>query len=161
LTAGLLNVSGLTAAYAKDADESAADAIQTQAMLVQTASRLPVDAVVLSPSAFTAIATSKTEPSGGGAYLSGQPFATAPLLTLWGIRYVISPAFAEGTALVGSFRRGAAIYRKGAIRIDVCNSHADYFIKNLVAILCEMRELLAVFKPKAFGLVTDLVPATP
>jgi HK97 family phage major capsid protein len=153
---GLLNVSGLTAPYAMAAGQTAADAILTQSMLVQQGSRLPVDAVVLSPSAFTAIATGKTDGT-TGAYLSGQPMAAAPLLSLWGIRYTISPALADGTALVGSFRRGAAIYRKGTIRIDVSNSHADYFIKNLVAIRCEMRELLAVFKPKAFGLVTDLV----
>src|SRR5262245_5931933 len=152
---GLINTAGLTAAYAKTATESAADAILEQAMRVQTASRLPVDAVVLSPTAFKAITTTKADSS--GVYLSGQPLAAAPLSSLWGLRYVVSAAIPTDQALVGSFRRGAAIYRKGTIRIDVSNSHSDYFIKNLVAIRAEMREVLAVFKPSAFGKVIDLV----
>jgi len=156
---GLLNVTGLTAAHAMTGEETAADAILAQMMAVQTASRLPVDAVILAPDAFTALVTTKADTS--GVYLSGQPLATAPLSTLWGMRYVISAALDPGTALVGSFRRAAAIYRRGAIRIDASNSHADYFVKNLVAIRAEMRELLAVFKPSAFGLVTELVPAAP
>jgi len=38
-------------------------------------------------------------------------------------------------------------------------SHLDYFVKNLTAIRAEQRELLAIFKPLAFGLLTGLVAA--
>jgi hypothetical protein len=56
--------------------------------------------------------------------------------------------------------RQQAIYRKAQLRIDLTESHSHWFTKNLTAIRAEQRELLAVFKPLGFGLVTGLV-ATP
>jgi hypothetical protein len=44
------------------------------------------------------------------------------------------------------------------MRIDLSESHADFFVKNLTAIRAEQRELLPVFKPLGFCLVTGLVP---
>jgi hypothetical protein len=63
---------------------------------------------------------------------------------------------ASGTAIVGAFRRAAAIYRKNAVRIDLSEPHADFFVKNLTAIRAEQHELLAVFKPLGFCLVTGV-----
>ena len=82
---------------------------------------------------------------------------SAPASTLWGsLRLAVSANLATGTAMVGSYQRGGAIYRKGTMRIDLSESHEDYFAKNLVAVRAEQRELLAVFKPLGFGLVTGL-----
>jgi hypothetical protein len=36
------------------------------------------------------------------------------------------------------------------------NSHSDYFVKRLVAILADLREALAIYRPGAFGQVTGL-----
>jgi len=68
----------------------------------------------------------------------------------------VSASLAAAAGLVGSFRRGGAIYRRGTYRMDLTNSHSDFFVKNLVAIRAEIRELLAVFKPKGFASVTNL-----
>jgi hypothetical protein len=56
------------------------------------------------------------------------------------------------------FPRRQALYRKAELRIDVSESHADFFTKNLTAIRAEQRELLAICEPVGFGLVTGLVP---
>ena len=50
------------------------------------------------------------------------------------------------------------MYRRGAIRVDMSDSHADFFLKNLVAIRAEMREVLGVYTPKAIGTASALVP---
>ena len=89
------------------------------------------------PNVFAALATAKAQTA--GVYLSGLPLSAAPILTLWGLPLVVSAALAAGTAIVGSFRRGGAIYRKGTYRLDISNSHSDFFIKNLVAIRCGAR----------------------
>lgn len=92
----------------------------------------------------------------GGTYLSGQPLGASPPSTLWGYQFVVSGALGAGTAIVGSFRRGAAIYRKRAIRTEISQDHADFFIRTLVAIRWEVREVLAVFVPRGFIEVTNL-----
>jgi HK97 family phage major capsid protein len=91
-----------------------------------------------------------------GSYTTGQPMSAAPGTTLWGaIAVVVSDAMASGNAIVGSFRRGAALYRRGAIRVELGQPN-DYFLRNMTAIRAELRELLAVFKPSAFCKVTGL-----
>ena len=44
----------------------------------------------------------------------------------------------------------------GGIRVEASNSHADFFIKNLVAIRAEERLALACYRPGSFGEVTAL-----
>ena len=73
---------------------------------------------------------------------------------------MVSAALAAKTGIVAAFRRAGAIDRKGTYRLDLSNSHQDFFIRNLVAVRCEVRELLAVYKPKAFAQVTNLGGAT-
>jgi hypothetical protein len=41
----------------------------------------------------------------------------------------------------------------------VNSSHEDFFIRNLIAIRGEAREVLAIYKPKAFAKMTG--PVTP
>jgi hypothetical protein len=42
------------------------------------------------------------------------------------------------------------------MRFKVSDSHSDYFIKNLLAILAEIRAALVVFRASAFCEVTGL-----
>jgi HK97 family phage major capsid protein len=43
----------------------------------------------------------------------------------------------------------AAIWDRAGATIEVSREHSDYFVKNMVAILCEERLALSVFRPKA------------
>jgi HK97 family phage major capsid protein len=68
---------------------------------------------------------------------------------LWGLRVIESEAIPEGTALVGDFRWAVLLDREQS-SITATNSHADFFVRNLVAILAEMRAAFGVLKPSAF-----------
>ncbi|MFL5892014.1 MAG: phage major capsid protein [Solirubrobacterales bacterium] len=60
-----------------------------------------------------------------------------------------------GTALIGS-SQGAAIYRKGGLRVQASNADSTFFQSNLIALRAEERLDLAVFRPSAFCAVTGL-----
>jgi len=149
---------GLAGPVALTAPETAADAIARAIAAVYAASRLAPDAIVIDPGAFTALLTLKASTS--GVYLSGAAMSSAPISLLWGVPVVPSPAMPAGEALVGNFRRGGALYSKQGLRMMASTEHADFFTKNLTAVLGELRAVLAVQRPPAFCKVTGLpVPA--
>jgi HK97 family phage major capsid protein len=61
-----------------------------------------------------------------------------------------------GTALVGSFGQGGQVFTKGGLTVEASNSHADFFQRNQTAIRAERRLALAIFRPGAFGTVSNL-----
>lgn len=150
---GILNRTGLAAPVARGTDTNA-DAIAKQISAVSTAVNLMPDGIVMNPSNWLSIQLSK---NADGDYVSGSgPFSSPQAPTLWGLRVSLTTGIAAGTALVGAFRTAAQLFRNGGLRLEISNSHADFFIKNLVAIRAERREALAVYRPGAFGLVTGL-----
>jgi hypothetical protein len=68
----------------------------------------------------------------------------------------LSSAMPAGTALVGAFGSGAGLFRKGGLRVEASNSHADYFVRNLTAVLIETRVALCCYVPSAFGEILNL-----
>jgi HK97 family phage major capsid protein len=149
---GLRNRSGLATDVARGTDSNA-DAIFKQIMAIQTTAFVMPDAVIVHPTNWQAIALSKDS---NGAYLGSGPFNSPLVPRLWGLPVVVTTAITAGVALVGAFKMGAQVFRKGGISVDVSNSHSDYFIKNLTAIRAEERVALAVYRPGAFGEVTGL-----
>lgn len=88
--------------------------------------------------------------AGDGDYFSGGPYQAADQ-GLWGqIRRVSTPAIDVGTALLGDFNRGARLFRKGGLRVDSSNSHANYFRENKIAIRGEVRSVTGVTYPEFF-----------
>ncbi len=69
--------------------------------------------------------------------------------SLWGYPVVESEAMLEGHAFLGNWKRAVLWIREG-ITISVSDSHANFFVQNLVAILAEMRAAFGVTKPTAF-----------
>ena len=49
------------------------------------------------------------------------------------------------------------LFRKGGLRLEASNSHADFFTRNLTAIRAESRLVLGIRRPAAFGTATGLV----
>lgn len=74
---------------------------------------------------------------------------------IWGLSVVVTSRETLHTALVGDFRQGM-IFRKGGLTVEATNSHASFFIENLVAIRAEERLALAIFRPAAWHLITAL-----
>ena len=69
--------------------------------------------------------------------------------TLWGVPVVESETQTEGTALIGDFSK-AVLWDREQTTISVTDSHADFFIRNLVAVLAEERLAFGVTRPTAF-----------
>lgn len=84
-----------------------------------------------------------------GRYFSAGPFGMGPQ-TLWGIRRVTAYRMATPQkAIVGDFRWDVFFDRESDT-ISASDSHADFFVRNLVAVLGEARGLNAVLYPDAF-----------
>lgn len=69
--------------------------------------------------------------------------------TLHGLPVVESESIAAGVGLVGDFRK-AVLWDREEASVSITDSHADFFIRNLVAILAEERVAFGVTRPKAF-----------
>ncbi|GJF04955.1 phage major capsid protein [Pseudonocardia sp. D17] len=85
-----------------------------------------------------------------GRFYGNGPFGTnGPTQTLWGLPVIECEGMPEGTAVVGDWRK-AILWDREQASITVTDSHADFFVKNLVAILAEMRAAFGVVQPNAF-----------
>jgi len=160
---GLLNRSGIqtevSASFAttpKDWEQ----AIFRAATKVETNSGLPVDGVVIHPTDYQTFRL-RQDANGqyyGGGFFQGQygvnGIAEKP--PLWGYRTVVTPAIAQGTALVGSYQMAATAYSKvgRGVRVEAATQHASDFTSNLVTIRAEVRRALAVRVPLGFCKVT-------
>lgn len=165
---GILNRSGLTTAQAVGAD-TRVDAIFKDITKIRTGSFLEPDGIVLNPTDWQSIRLLK---DANGQYYGGGPFGfttygeqvsdgstrstQAGSETLWGVRVVVTPAIAQGTALIGAFATGAQVLRRTGITVEMTNSNEDDFKTNLIAVRAEERLALAVYRPGAFSTVTGL-----
>lgn len=83
----------------------------------------------------------------GDFYFGGPSILGVP--RLWGVPVVESEAMPENTGLLGDWRY-AVVWERMAPTIRISDSHADFFIRNLVAMLVELRAAFGVLYPKAF-----------
>jgi HK97 family phage major capsid protein len=150
---GILNTPGLSGPVAAGATESNADALFRAAMTALATSNLMPDGIVLNPADWAGTVLAKDDT---GRYLGAGAYAAIPAPAIWGIRTVPTPAIAQGTGLVGAFAQGGQFWKKDEITVQASNSHADFFVKNLVAIRAEQRALLTTYRPQAFAKVTGL-----
>lgn len=85
---------------------------------------------------------------GQNRFYWGGPLAQGPP-QLWGSPVATSEAVTEGTSWYGDFSK-AVLFDREQTTVQATDSHADFFTRNLVAILAEMRAGFAVTKPDAF-----------
>lgn len=83
----------------------------------------------------------------GGFYFGGP--AQGGVQQVWRVPVVECETMTEGTGLMGDFRK-AVLWDRERASIQVSDSHADFFIRNMVAILAEMRAAFALIRPSAF-----------
>lgn len=127
------------------------DAIAAGILAVQNEGGLEPDTVLLNPFDFWRMNVQKSTATGD--YFSGGPYA-APARNPWGIQAIPTRAVARGSPIVGAFREGATVWRKGTISIEASNSHSDYFRRNLTALRVEERIGLTVYRVAAFQTVS-------
>jgi len=106
-------------------------------------------AYVMHPNDWQRIELSK---DGNERYYGAGPFALTDA-RLWGLPVVESEAATEGEAWVADWTK-AVLYDREQASIQATDAHADFFIRNLVAILAELRAAFAVLRPAAFCKIT-------
>jgi hypothetical protein len=102
--------------------------------------------IVLNPQDWAAIELTK----GGDLHYIWVQVPNGGEMRLWRVPVVESNVMQQGQYLVGSFGLGAKVWDRQAATIRTSDSHADYFVRNAIAILGEMRLALAVYRPTAF-----------
>ena len=154
---GLLARSGVQTESATSRADNA-DALFRAMTKVQTATGLSPDGIVINPTDYQSLRLSKDSNGQyfGGGFFQGQygNGGVDEQPPLWGLRTIVSPAVAAGTAVVGAFGVAATVYRKGGVRVESTNSHVDDFTNNLLTTRIEERVALAVRIPAAFVAVT-------
>ncbi|MFB7798940.1 phage major capsid protein [Isoptericola sp. NPDC056134] len=141
---GILETSGTqTQAFSTDIFQTVRKAI-TKA---RTVGRVIPNAVALAPADVEKVDLMR-EDGATGKYFGNGPFSMGPR-TLWGLPIVETEALTAGTGLVGDFKK-AVLWDREQASVTMTDSHADFFIRNLVAILAEERVAFAVTRPSAF-----------
>ena len=69
---------------------------------------------------------------------------------LWAVPVVDTTAMVDGQFLTGAFLGGANIWDREEAAVTIGDQHADFMVKNLLAILAEERIALTVYRPEAF-----------
>lgn len=77
----------------------------------------------------------------------------------WGLTPIAANTVPAGTAYVGDLKTATTIYDRGSAAVFLTDSHADYFIRNLLVVMAETRALCTVEQPAA--LIKVEVPAAP
>lgn len=103
------------------------------------------NAVALNPADFAALDVTAAQDSNSGPTAFGN---------FWGLRPVAVGAIPEGEAYVGDLAQGVTWFDRNVTSVFMTDSHADYFVRNLLVILAEARAAFAVTDAGALAKVT-------
>lgn len=139
---GVLNTAGiLTQAWNADILTTSRQAITT---LMVTGRARPT-AWVINPQDWETIELLQDN---DGRYYWGGPLARGQK-TLWGVPVVESQTQEQGSGILADWRK-AVLWDRERATIQVSDSHEDFFIRNMVAILAELRAAFGLIRPRAF-----------
>ena len=142
---GIYNTSNINAqTFSTDALQSIRKAIT----LVRTNGRVDPTAIAMTPGNWETIDLLKDNESRyffGGPSVLGTP-------RIWGLNVVQSDAMTSNSAILGDWSK-AVLWDRQQAAIMVSDSHSDFFVRNLIAVLAEMRAAFGVIRPKAFSTV--------
>lgn len=114
----------------------------TKAMVAE----YPVNGIMVNPLDWESIEMAKDTQ---GRYLM-MSITEGGVRRLFGIPVVVSTAIRAGEFLTGAFGLGATLFDRQKANIRIADQHADFFVRNAVAILAELRVGLALTRPEAF-----------
>ena len=110
----------------------------------RTVGRVNPNGILMNPEDVEQVDLAKTDLG----YLGSGPFGQVQR-SLWGVPIIESESITAGNALLGDFSK-AVLWDREQTTVTVTDSHEDFFVRNLVAILAEERVAFAVTRPKAF-----------
>lgn len=140
---GLANVSGV---QSQAWDSDLLTTLRKAKTKVRTVGRARPSAYVMNPADLEAVDLLVDNEN---RYYFGGPAAAGGAPPLWGLPVVESEAVPAGTAYVGAWEK-AVLWDRQQSTITTTDSHGDFFVRNLVAILAEMRAAFGVLQPNAF-----------
>lgn len=140
---GLANVSGVQAqAY----DTNLFTTLRKAKTKVRTVGRSIPNGVLLNPADLETLDLLQDNEN---RYYFGGPAGGGSAQSVWGMPIVETEAVPTGTAYVGDFRK-CILWDREQATIQMTDSHLDFFVRNLVVILAEMRCAFGVIQPTAF-----------
>ncbi|MFC9429257.1 phage major capsid protein [Streptomyces sp. NPDC056987] len=140
---GIATVSGVQS-QAWDSDEFTT--LRKARTKVRTVGRSIANGYLLNP---VDLETLDLKQDNEARYYFGGPGGVGSAQTLWGLPVIETEAVPAGTAYVGDWRK-AILWDREQATIQMTDSHMDFFIRNLVVILAEMRAAFGVIQPNAF-----------
>lgn len=143
---GLLNTAGIQT-YTQSGAEQKSDALRRAATKAIIANYAPTG-YVIHPYDWEDVELQKG--STNDHYMLVTNIAIGMNAQVWRQPVVETPAIDEGTFLTGAFGLGAQIYDRQQANIRIAEQHADFFVRNAVAILAEERIAMAVKRPESF-----------
>lgn len=143
---GILNTTGIQT-YTQVSTEQKADALRRAATKAVIANYAPTG-YVIHPYDWEDVELQKG--SGDGQYMLVTNIAIGAAAQVWRQPVVETPAIDEGTFLTGAFGLGAQVYDRQQANVRIAEQHADFFVRNAVAVLAEERIALAVKRPESF-----------
>jgi hypothetical protein len=98
--------------------------------------------------------------SGDGQYMLVTNVSVGAEARVWRQPVVETAAISEGTFLTGAFGLGATLYDRQQANVRIAEQHADFFVRNAMAVLAEERLALACKRPESFvrGTFTEVTP---
>lgn len=140
---GISNISGVQAA-AWDTDLFTTT--RKARTLIRTVGRAIPTAYVFHPNDWQTIDLLQDNEA---RFYGAGPFGLSPA-RLWGLPVVESEGATEGVGYVGDFRK-CVLWDREQASIQVSDSHSDFFIRNMVAILAELRAAFGCVQPNALA----------
>ena len=120
-----------------------------QAITQCSKSYFPPDGIVLNPLDWSRIQRIKTTGTAlSGEYIFSDPHSVSTP-RLWGLPVVLSWSMPESQFLVGAFAMAAMVWDRNNATVEISREHADFFVRNMAAILVEERLALTVFRNDA------------
>jgi HK97 family phage major capsid protein len=142
---GLNNTPGVQTQAAPSGSQTNLDVLRIARRKVQIGGRANPTAYVMNPIDWEKVDLMKDTT---GRYIGAGPFAlTGP--RLWGLPVIQSEAVPAGTAWCAAWNWGV-VYDREQATVQATDSHSDFFVRNLVAILAELRAGFAILRPPAF-----------
>ena len=139
---GILSTSGI---QSQSFDTDVFVSVRKAITKARTVGRVVPNAVLMNPLDVETVDLARET---GGRFYGAGPFTMGPR-TLWSLPVVESETIAAGTAVVGDFSK-AVLWDREDTTVTFSDSHTDFFVRNLVAVLAEERVAFGVTRPAAF-----------
>jgi hypothetical protein len=140
---GIGNVSGV---QAQAWDTNILTTLRKAKTKVRTVGRSVANAYLLNPADLETVDLLQDNE---GRFYFGGPGGVGSASVLWGLPVIETEAVPAGVGYVGDFRK-AILWDREQASVTMTDSHADFFVRNIVAILAEMRAAFGVIQPNAF-----------